>query len=63
MRHKQTYKKSWDEQIKEIRHGIHPQFYIDKDKNRVMCKCGEIAVKFREGYLCSTITVVSQCPF
>jgi len=55
--------RSWDEQLKDIRDGNHRQFFYDKKKEVVMCKCGEQAAKFRDGYLCSSITVVSNCPY
>lgn len=39
------------------------QFYYDPVKDKVMCKCGYHAVKFRDGYLCSSITIRSNCPY
>jgi hypothetical protein len=49
------------EVIEQIKNGTHKQFFIKADK--VFCKCGCIAVAFKnEGYLCSTITAYT-CKF
>lgn len=62
-KYKPPYNKPWPEQLKEIANGTHPQFCFDTEKKIVMCKCGAHAVKLRDGYLCSTITVLSNCPY
>jgi hypothetical protein len=50
--------------LSEIKNGTHKQFYFDKEKQKIMCKCGSHAVWFRnEGYLCSSITVKSNCKY
>lgn len=49
--------------LTSIKNGTHKQFYFDKKAGKVMCKCGDHAVWFREAYLCSSITVVSRCKY
>ena len=40
--------------LETIKKGTHPQFLLNKDI--VECKCGHVAIWFRTGYLCGTIT-------
>lgn len=40
--------------LEAIKNDAHPQFLLNKD--RVECKCGHVAIWFRTGYLCGTIT-------
>ena len=40
----------------EIKSGLHKQFVLNSGKNRVECRCGHVAIFFRTGYLCGTIT-------
>lgn len=49
------------EELKTIKDGTHYQFYFDKKLDKVMCRCGDHAVLFRDSYLCSSITVVNRC--
>jgi hypothetical protein len=55
--------KEHNEMLTSIKNGTHKQFYFDKKTEKVMCKCGDHAVWFREAYLCSSITVVSRCKY
>lgn len=51
-----TKDKTEDSELSKIRSGQHPQFVWNDVKQRVYCRCGEHAVLFRKGYLCSSIT-------
>ncbi len=42
--------------LAEVKSGTHPQFVLDTDKNRVECRCGHVAIWWKTGYLCGTIT-------
>ena len=42
--------------LAEVKAGTHPQFVLDTDKNRVECRCGHVAIWWKTGYLCGTIT-------
>ena len=48
-----TITKEYAEQIKS---GNHPQFVYDKDKGKVVCRCGHAAVMLRSSFMCGTIT-------
>jgi len=39
-----------------IREGKDKQFVWNKDKERVECKCGHVAVFMRQSFLCGTVT-------
>lgn len=39
-----------------IKKGDHFQFTIDPGSNVVFCRCGRIAIFFKTGYLCGSIT-------
>jgi hypothetical protein len=42
--------------LAEVKACTHPQFVLDTDKNRVECRCGHVAIWWKTGYLCGTIT-------
>jgi len=45
-----------NEMLKSIKEGTHTQFRLNKEKDNVECKCGQVAIWWRTGYLCPTIT-------
>ena len=42
--------------LAEVKAGNHKQFVLNTDKERVECRCGHVAIWWRTGYLCRTIT-------
>lgn len=40
----------------QIKNGQHPQFIYSSEKSRVECKCGHVAVWWKTGFVCGTIT-------
>ncbi len=42
--------------LAEVKAGTHLQFVLNTDKNRVECRCGHVAIWWKTGYLCGTIT-------
>ena len=42
--------------LAEVKDGTHKQFQLNREKQRVECKCGQVAIWWKTGYLCSTIT-------
>ena len=48
--------------LAEVRAGTHKQFILNTEKERVECRCGHVAVWWKTGYLCGTITAY-PCKF
>ena len=45
-----------NEYLKSVKNGTHKQFLYIEKKEKVICKCGNNAVWFRNAFLCGTIT-------
>ncbi len=42
--------------LAEVKAGTHKQFVLNSEKKKVECRCGHVAIWWRTGYLCGTIT-------
>lgn len=56
----QNHFKTIEDLKQEIKNGNHKQFILNNDQ--VECRCGHVAVWFKTGYLCGTITA-RPCKF
>lgn len=48
--------------LAEVKAGTHKQFIFNSEKERVECRCGHVAIWWKTGYLCGTITAY-PCKF
>lgn len=46
----------------EVKSGTHKQFFLNEKREQVECRCGHVAIWWRTGYLCGSITAY-PCSF